>query len=62
VRPQGVQEGVQTCGFVRGSRGAGKPMVAPCQFLPASRQNGQIGHDLPVLYFLSLEPKEAESG
>ena len=35
--PPGVQEGVQKCGFVRGSRGARTPRVAPCQFRPATK-------------------------
>ncbi len=40
VAPPGVHEGVQTCSFVRASRGACNPKVAPCQFRPATN----IGH------------------
>lgn len=40
VHPRGVQEGVQTCGLVRGSRGACNPMVAPCRLLPATNEEG----------------------
>lgn len=42
MHPQGVQEGVQKCGFVRGSRGARNPMFAPCQFRPATKLNVQL--------------------
>lgn len=41
---------MQKCRFVRGSCGAGNPTVAPFQFRPATKQDGQIGHDLPVLH------------
>ena len=48
LHPQGVQEGVQKCGFVRGSRLPRNPMVAPCQFLPATniRGTGPMGRSL----------------
>ena len=36
LHSRGVQEGVQTCGFVRGSRCARNPVVAPVQFRPAT--------------------------
>ena len=39
LHPQGVQEGVQKSRFMRGSRGARNPMVAPCQFLPATKDS-----------------------
>lgn len=42
VHPRGVQEGVQTCGFVRGSRWAGNPVVAPVQFRPATKVKVQL--------------------
>lgn len=37
MHPQGVHEGVQKWRFVRGSRGACNPLVAPCQFRPATK-------------------------
>lgn len=41
VHPRGVQEAVQTCGFVRESRWARNPMVAPCPFRPATNSKAQ---------------------
>lgn len=38
VPPRGVQEGVQKCGVVRGSRWARNPVVAPLQFRPATNE------------------------
>ena len=42
LHPRGVQEGVQQCRFVRGSRWARNPMVAPSQFPPATNLNVQL--------------------
>lgn len=42
VHSQGVHERVQKWGFVRGSRCARNPMVAPFQFPPATRLNVQV--------------------
>lgn len=39
MHSHGVQEGVQTWGFVRRSRWARNAVVAPCQFLPATKLN-----------------------
>ena len=38
----GVQKAVQKCGSVRGSRWARNPVVAPFQFLPATKLNVQL--------------------
>jgi hypothetical protein len=50
LHTQGVQERVQHCGFVRGSRGACNPMVAPCQILPAT--NEEWSGMLPGPFFI----------
>ena len=62
VAPPGVHEGVQTCSFVRASRGACNPKVAPCQFRPATN----IGHAdelrSPLVGALSLSAPEEING
>ncbi len=62
LHPQGVQEGVQKWCFVRASRGACNPMVAPCQCLPATKFGHADGLRVPLVGALSLSAPEEING
>jgi len=62
LHPQGVQEWVQTWSCVRGSRGARNPMVAPCQFRPATKFGHADELRAPLVGALSLSASEEING